>query len=85
MFISFAGILALGITSYNHSGISRESRREEEGILFPFFYFSYYLREKHQDQVEQNNRVLDSVVDDLGNIIIRQFYKNIYFILVILY
>ena len=30
--------------SYNHSGVSRETTREQDGILLPFFYLTYYLR-----------------------------------------
>ena len=30
--------------SYNHSGVSRETTRERDGILLPFFYLTYYLR-----------------------------------------
>ena len=30
--------------SYNHAGASRETTREQDGILLPFFYLTYYLR-----------------------------------------
>ena len=47
--LGFCVLILMGTASYNHFGVARESSREEEGILLPFFYLTYYLRNRQQD------------------------------------
>ena len=44
--ISGAILLLTGVTTTNHLGIQWEIHRDKEGILIPFFYFVFLLREK---------------------------------------
>ena len=39
----------MGTASYNNFGVQRESRKDEEGVLFPFFFLTYYLRDRSRD------------------------------------
>ena len=48
-FIAFAIVILMGTASYNHFGVAREARREEEGILLPFFYLTYYFRDRNKE------------------------------------
>jgi hypothetical protein len=45
-FAGFVVVITMGTASYNHSGVSRETTRERDGILLPFFYLTYYLRDR---------------------------------------
>lgn len=49
-FSGFFVVICLGTASYNHSGVSREETREEDGILLPFFYLTYYLRDRKREE-----------------------------------
>lgn len=49
--LGFVVMILMGTASYNHFGVSREGLREKEGILLPFFYLTYYLRDR-EDEVE---------------------------------
>ena len=42
-------VLLLGwVTTTNHLGVEWEVDREEEGIMLPFFYLTFLLREKSE-------------------------------------
>ena len=65
--VGLVAVVGLGVSSYNHSGVNMETNREKEGTLLPLFYLVYYLRDKEQEEEQDNDRVLDYIVDDLGN------------------
>ena len=46
---SYGIIILMGTASYNNFGVQRESRKDEEGVLFPFFFLTYYLRDRSRD------------------------------------
>ena len=46
---SYGIIILMGTASYNNFGVQRESRKDEEGVLFPFFFLTYYLRARNRD------------------------------------
>ena len=57
-FISgFIIVIVMGTASYNHSGVSREAARERDGILLPFFYLTYYLRDRERERTMYSLRV----------------------------
>ena len=47
----------MGTASYNHFGVSREVTRETDGILLPFFYLTYYLRDRKKEKMMYSLRV----------------------------
>ena len=44
--LGFLGQACLGVGSTNHFGITKESEMEQEGIMLPFIYFTYIMRQK---------------------------------------
>jgi len=47
--LGFSILIVMGTASYNHFGVAREVTRETDGILLPFFYLTYYLRNRELD------------------------------------
>jgi len=47
--LGFSILIVMGTASYNHFGVAREVTRETDGILLPFFYLTYYLRNRDLD------------------------------------
>ena len=47
--LGFIVMIVMGTASYNHFGVAREGLREKEGILLPFFYLTYYLRNRDNE------------------------------------
>ena len=56
----------MGTASYNHSGVSRETTRDRDGILLPFFYLTYYLRDRSTDNATVDKSVVTGGAEELS-------------------
>ena len=63
--LGFLVLVLLGTASYNHFGVSREAVRESEGILLPFFYLTYYLRDRSHESKDAIFRPHDDHFEQL--------------------
>lgn len=71
-FLSFMIIILMGTASYNHFGVARESRRDKEGILLPFFYLTYYLRDRSEESAESTFTTHDATFAKLQKMLSSQ-------------
>jgi len=67
----FFVVISLGTASYNHFGVARERSREQDGILLPFFYLTYYLRDRGMEEDKEelhktHDTVFEKAIDFLG-------------------
>ena len=53
MAVGLIVLLVCGGSCNLHYGLEWEEEREEAGILLPFFYLTYLLRDKELHQVEE--------------------------------
>ena len=61
---AFAMVILMGTASYNHFGVAREARREEEGILLPFFYLTYYFRDRDREEASGGGSTQSFITHD---------------------
>ena len=58
--VPFVLLVLLGTSSYYHSPVIYE---DSAGLLLPFFYSTYYCRDKRDDSDPATDKMLDPVVD----------------------
>ena len=58
--IPFVILMLLGVSSYYHSPVIFE---DNGGLLLPFFYSTYYCRDRRDDSDPATDKMLDPAVD----------------------
>ena len=61
IFLTFGFLITifLGVGSGNHFGITSESRKEQDGVLFPFIYLTYILGDQKDSEGDKTNTVVE--------------------------
>ena len=69
--LGFLVTMFLGVGSGNHYGVSWENLKEEDGVLLPFIYLTYILRDRSMES-QDDNMAVDVMVDFIEDHIVTE-------------
>ena len=59
--LGFLGQACLGVGSTNHFGITKETEMREDGIMLPFIYITYIMRQKDHGLGHEEDYFVDVI------------------------